>query len=292
MSELVTNLPQETTWKLLAVSPDMIDTKFCNKQFPFRWRSSLAVSAFEPNPPEPPGVLCEGRITFLKITATITGYQPSREETAAAYTSFPDVPTEEVSRIVDKYFACYGVLLNVAVFPNPKMRTIYKEVVIDVRQQRPGTHLPNPFSSEGATINAVGQEACKVVDIFPVNGDGEGELDIFQEMVVTVPVTSKVEAKVVHSGETVVTMEAFKGETLIGSQEAGIEPNQVHKLAIEGLDIDHVVFTAPQNRAALLEFAYMGRVSKPFDLIEFPHIIDADRRHATLFKLPVRVAKS
>lgn len=112
-------LPQEPSWKLLGVSADMMDTQFCNKRFPFRWRSSLAISAFEPNPDDLPEHLCEGRITFLKITASITGYQPSREETAAGYTSFPDVPTEELSRIIDQYFACYGALLNVAVFPHP-----------------------------------------------------------------------------------------------------------------------------------------------------------------------------
>lgn len=116
-------LPQEPTWKLLAVSPDMMDTSFCNKRFPFRWRSSLAVSAFEPQVENVPTDLCEGRITFLKITATITGYQPSREETEAGYATFPNVPTEELSRIIDQYFGCYGALLSVAVFPNPRGRT-------------------------------------------------------------------------------------------------------------------------------------------------------------------------
>lgn len=115
MSEL--SLPQETSWKLLAVSPDMMDTQFCNKKFPFRWRSSLAISAFEPDPATLPSHLCEGRLTFLKVTATITGYQPSERETKTGFASFPNVPTEELSRIIGQYFACYGVLLTVAVFP-------------------------------------------------------------------------------------------------------------------------------------------------------------------------------
>lgn len=110
-------LPQEPTWKLLAVSPDMMDVQFCNKRFPFRWRSSLAVWAFEPGAEDPPVERCEGRITFLKVTATITGYQPSREETEAGFVSFPNVPTEELQRILGQYFGCYGALLTVAVFP-------------------------------------------------------------------------------------------------------------------------------------------------------------------------------
>ena len=112
-------LPQEPTWKLLGCSPDMMDTQFCNKRFPFHWRSSLAISAFEPRPEDQPEVLCEGRITFLKITATIAGYQPSEGETKVGHASFPNVPTEDLSSIIDQYFACYGALLNVAVFPNP-----------------------------------------------------------------------------------------------------------------------------------------------------------------------------
>src|ERR1700754_4896990 len=111
-------LPVDTSWKLLAVSPDMMDTHFCNKRYPFRWRSSLAISAFEPDPATLPTHLCEGRITFLKVTATITGYQPSELETKLGFASFPDVPTEELQRIIGQYFACYGVLLNVAVFPH------------------------------------------------------------------------------------------------------------------------------------------------------------------------------
>jgi hypothetical protein len=113
-------LPQETTWKLLAVSPDMMDTQFCNKRFPFRWRSSIALSAFEPDPQTLPQELCEGRITFLKATVTITGYQPTEAETRQVFTYFPNVPTEELKGIIGQYFACYGALLTVAVFPTER----------------------------------------------------------------------------------------------------------------------------------------------------------------------------
>ena len=113
-------LPQETTWKLLAVSPDMMDTQFCNKRFPFRWRSSIALSAFEPDPQTLPQKLCEGRITFLKATVTITGYQPTAEESRRVFVYFPNVPTEELKGIIGQYFACYGALLTVAVFPHER----------------------------------------------------------------------------------------------------------------------------------------------------------------------------
>jgi hypothetical protein len=276
MPESTLTLPQETTWKLLAVSPDMMDTQFCNKRFPFRWRSSLAVSAFEPKPEGLSEELCEGRITFLKITATITGYQPSREETAEGHASFPNVPTEELSRIIDQYFACYGALLNVAVFPNPNRKIVDERIAIDFAGQKLETLLPNPFASGGATFEAVGQANNRITDIFPVGGDGEGELDLFEELVVTLPATSRVEAKVVHFNDVGVEMEAFKGNTSIGSQAAGLEQGQIHQLVIQGEGIDRVVFSVPQNRAALQEFAYLGKASTPFSLIEFPHIIDVE----------------
>lgn len=284
MPESTLTLPQETTWKLLAVSPDMMDTQFCNKRFPFRWRSSLAVSAFEPKPEDLPEELCEGRITFLKITATITGYQPSREETVEGHASFPNVPTEELSDIIDQYFACYGAVLNVAVFPNPNRKIVGKRILIDFTEQSPGTLLSNPFESEGATFEAIGQPDNRITDIFPEGGDGKGELDLFQNLVVTFSATSKVEAKVAHFNDAGVEMEAFHGDISIGSQAAGPEQGQVHHLVIEGEGIDRVVFSAPQNEAALLEFAYQGKESKPFTLIEFPHIIDVEPKTRDLIQ--------
>ncbi len=284
MPESTLTLPEETTWKLLAVSPDMMDTQFCNKRFPFRWRSSLAISAFEPKPEDLPEELCEGRITFLKLTATITGYQPSREETEEGHASFPNVPTEELSRIIDQYFACYGALLNVAVFPHPNRKIVNKWIVIDFTEQSPGTLLLNPFASEGATFEAVGQTDNRITDIFPAGGDGKGELDLFQELIVTFSATSKVEAKVVHFNDAGIEMEAFDGATSIESQAAGPEQGQVHQLVIEAEGIDRVVFKAPQNEAALLEFAYLGKESKPFELIKFPHIIDVEPKTRDLIQ--------
>ena len=125
MATQLLNLPINIPWKQVAVSPDMMDTNFGNKRFPFAWRSSLAISAYEPKPEELPEELCKERITYLKITCSITGYQPDAEETRIGIASFSDLPEEEQARIQrileeESYFACYGVLLNVAVFPlNP-----------------------------------------------------------------------------------------------------------------------------------------------------------------------------
>src|SRR3954451_12016098 len=118
------NLPVAIPWLQIAVSPDMIDEQFCDKRFPFSWRSSMAISIYEPPLDELADDLCGQRLTYLKVTCSITGYQPSRKETEDAYVEFPNVPAEELDRILSDYFACYGVLLNVAVFPYPSTRRV------------------------------------------------------------------------------------------------------------------------------------------------------------------------
>jgi hypothetical protein len=37
------NLPVDVPWKLIAVSPDMMDTEFGNKKFPFSFRGAVPV---------------------------------------------------------------------------------------------------------------------------------------------------------------------------------------------------------------------------------------------------------
>lgn len=111
-------LSNDIHWQLLAVSQDMMDTTQGNTVFPFTWRSSLAVYGAAPPPEEEQE--CNQQTLYLKVTATISGYQPSREETEEGYVQFPDVPVEDMDRIIKEYFACYGALLQVAVFPRDR----------------------------------------------------------------------------------------------------------------------------------------------------------------------------
>src|SRR5215204_2892941 len=98
------SLPVNIPWRLIAASPDMMDTQYGNKLYPFRWRSSLAISIFEPKADSLPEEYCEDRITYVKVTCSLTGYQPSPEEIAEGEVSFPDIPTEELERIFAEYF--------------------------------------------------------------------------------------------------------------------------------------------------------------------------------------------
>jgi hypothetical protein len=292
MARALLNLPINVSWLPIATSPDMVDTEFCDKQFPFAWRSSLAISAFEPRLEDLPEELCGQRVTYFKVTCTITGYQPSKEETDRIV-EWPDVPTEELNRIIEtnSYFACYGVLLNVAVFPISKTKTILKKNSIDFSKHEPGTTLPNPHEIDDELgFEAVAQQNNRIIDIFPAGGDGIGELDLQHEMVITFPSSSRVEAKVVHaivhSDDVInsVTMEAFKGDESIGSRTTGPEQFQVHVLSIEGDGIDRVVFTAPESEASLLEFTYYVPQSVSIGLADYPKIIDFQPKVRDLYQ--------
>lgn len=123
MAPQMLNIPINIPWKLVSASLDMMDlnpSKTAQGQeiAPSPWRTSLAIYAHEPRPEELDEALCNEIITFIKITCSITGYTPSSEDSGDIidYSSKLDV---EIGRIINDYFACYGVLLNVSVFPRP-----------------------------------------------------------------------------------------------------------------------------------------------------------------------------
>lgn len=63
--------PQDIPWKLLCTSNDMMDPTWCNKKFPMPWKSSVAISAYEPKEEDLPTPFCAGRLTYLKVSGTI-----------------------------------------------------------------------------------------------------------------------------------------------------------------------------------------------------------------------------
>src|SRR5437660_621835 len=72
------SVPVDIPWKRIAFSRDMMDKIACDRELPLRWRSSVAV--FEYEPPEDQQSLDGYRISYLKVSCTITGYQPNGEE--------------------------------------------------------------------------------------------------------------------------------------------------------------------------------------------------------------------
>ena len=56
----------------------MLDRRVCNRRFPYRWRSSVAVFGYQPPDDQQnyPGMI----VSYLKVACTITGFQPDPEE--------------------------------------------------------------------------------------------------------------------------------------------------------------------------------------------------------------------
>ena len=292
MSTQSMNLPINIPWKLIAASPDMLDTKFCNKRFPYAWRSSLAISAYEPNPEELPKELCGDLISYLKITCSITGYQPSKEETEKVYNSFPDLPTEDqrqvIESIINEYFACYGVLLNVAVFPTPEYIHYLEEFKsIDFADFKKISELPNPLTYNDITFEAANTSINRTVDIYPANGDEKPELDLFKKMKVTIPLSFEVRAAVVYLSTTNVVMKAYYGNNFIAEQKTGPLKGHVYELIIshEG-GIDNIIFESSDNKAALLKLSLYHRLARPkeFTIDNLPRIIDFEPKLRDLYQ--------
>jgi hypothetical protein len=283
MAQFSLNLPIDVPWRLIATSPDMMDTSFCNKHFPFAWRSSLAISAFEPDLTDTAAELCGQRLTYLKITTTVTGYQPSKAETDQGYVSFPDVPTEELTRILSEYFGCYGVLVNVAVFPYPDKIRETVRICIDFADQAPGDELSNPYETEGVSFEATGAANNRIVE-----GHGDHEvnpsLDLVREMRVTVPPCSRIRAKTVHHNPGGVSLAAYRGDDHVGTADAGAVQGRVHTLEITHPGIDRVIFTAPQDEAALLELCLWVERERPVTLTDYPHIMEFEPKVRDLYQ--------
>jgi hypothetical protein len=280
------NLPVAIPWLQIAVSPDMMDEQFCNKRFPFSWRSSMAISIYEP-PLDELEDLCGRRLTYLKVTCSITGYQPSREETEEAYVEFPDVPTEELDLVLSEYFACYGMLLNVAVFPYPSTRAVAKLLDtieftgLDVPEVG---GLPNPLTIRDVTFEATGQPSNDLVDLFPEGGDGIQELDLQGEMVVTLATPAdRVVARVVRTTPGDIVMSAFRGEDAVGEARAAEEPG-MHSLSIDGENVDRLTIATPEGPTSLIDLSYFELQRQKILLRDFPHIVDVEPKQRDLYQ--------
>ncbi len=312
MSKQLLNLPTHIPWKQIAVSPDMMDVEFCNKRFPFAWRSSMAISAYEPDPADLPEELCGDRITYIKVTTTITGYQPGRELlthleefknhlAGTILNPFPDTPTEDVDnsfeRLFGDYFACYGSLLNVAIFPYPNtIKELVERNRIDFSQilppgsqdfLEPDAILPNPYIHASGLTFETSENQNQLVNFITLGGGTDAELNLHTKMVVTIPATAElaaVEAKVTYANVAGVKMEAFRTGESVGTASTEAEPGQVHTLVIEADDIDMVVLTAPENEASLLEFAYFVAREVPVKLEDYPHVIDFEPKTRDLYQ--------
>ena len=142
------SLPIDIPWQRIAFSEDMMDKVACDRALPLRWRSSVAVFEYEP-PADQQGI--EGfLISYLKVSCSITGYQPDgaeiqiRNRLARSGWTHKDMG-DTLQQTFNAYYPCFGAMLEVVVSPpnvegipfkdypyfvdfDPKKRELYEQV--------------------------------------------------------------------------------------------------------------------------------------------------------------------
>lgn len=118
MSINTLSLPVDIPWKRLCVSEDMYAPKFTDS-LPVKWRSSLAVFSYDPIP-DPQLSNPDEKTTFLKVIATITGYQPEGQEIDknAVHWAFTASEYDNWDKLNGAYYPALSALVQVAVFPD------------------------------------------------------------------------------------------------------------------------------------------------------------------------------
>jgi hypothetical protein len=113
------SLPQDIPWERICVTNDMIDRAICDNQLPPKWQTSLAV--FKYVPADDYQLFPAYKITYLKVTATLTGYQPLNEEIQGTI-DWDGVNVETIdglTELLQSYHPCNGAILQVVVGPPP-----------------------------------------------------------------------------------------------------------------------------------------------------------------------------
>jgi hypothetical protein len=124
MQNFKLNLPTDIPWERICVTEDMIDPTMCDDRLPAKWQTSMAVFKYEPE--EEFQLYPKYKITYLKVTATITGYQALDDEIQGTInwdgvnvTTLPGL-----TELLNSYHPCHGAILQVVVGPRTRSRGI------------------------------------------------------------------------------------------------------------------------------------------------------------------------
>jgi hypothetical protein len=110
----------------------MMDKTFCDKKMPTPFRSSISLYTYQPKDEDLPEeyIKCGQTITYLKVSCSITGYQHSEEikgQIVDLLASVDEIDYSKIEQIIEEYYGCYGVMLNVSVHPSEKNKDDLKK---------------------------------------------------------------------------------------------------------------------------------------------------------------------
>jgi hypothetical protein len=186
------SLPIDIPWERICVSEDMIDPKVGDSDRPAKWQSSIAVFKYVPD--EEYQAYPGRKITYLKVTCTIAGYQPKADELEGILTnwsrlSYAGVPysQDELERRLLAYKPCHEAILQVSVAPRrtedvplgeypyfmdfqPKKRELYESVTDTKELMSRSQESLNISKSSGTTQS---QEVLDIDQGFSVGASGQ-----------------------------------------------------------------------------------------------------------------------
>jgi hypothetical protein len=177
MSNFKLNLPTDVPWERICVTEDMIDKVVCDKRLPAKWQTSMAVFKYRPDAEYQ--LYPQYTITYLKVTATITGYQPLDKEIQGNINwNGVDVSTiPGLTDLLNSYNPCHGAILQVVVGPEgqradlplkdypffmdfePKKRELY-ELATDTKEKQ-----SRSIESLNITKSSGNTQSMEILDI-------------------------------------------------------------------------------------------------------------------------------
>lgn len=167
------------------MTEDMIDKVVCDKRLPAKWQTSLAVFKYKPE--DEYQLFPQYNIAYLKVTATITGYQPLDQEIQGKIDwDGLDVSTiPGITALLNSYNPCHGAILQVVVGPEgsrpnmplkdypffmdfePKKRELY-ELATDTKEKQ-----SRSIESLNITKSAGSTQSMEILDV-DMGGGGFG----------------------------------------------------------------------------------------------------------------------
>jgi len=185
MSNFKLSLPTDIPWERICVTEDMIDRVICDSRLPPKWQTSIAVFKYRPDDADQQ--YPKYWITYLKVTATITGYQPLDKEIQGQI-NWNGVNIETIpglNELLNSYNPCHGAILQVMVGPTedtervdpenfpffldfePKKREMYELATDTKEKQSRSIESVNVTKSSGTT------QSTEIFDI-DMGGGGFG----------------------------------------------------------------------------------------------------------------------
>jgi hypothetical protein len=111
-------LPTDIAWERICVTRDMLKQEVCNDDYPPKWRTSIAVFKYVPD--QAYQVYCGRKITYLKVSCTVAGYQPQDKEVQGQinWNGVNVTTIDHLDELLATYLPCNEAIIEVTVGPS------------------------------------------------------------------------------------------------------------------------------------------------------------------------------